>query len=86
VYEYLDPKVEKLQYWNCQLVPDSKTYQEKGKKLGPKRRNSGLQEFWMVLVRLRVGLFIKDLADRFEITPGHYSKPQIHNLDKFLMF
>lgn len=73
VYEYLEPKVGKLQYWRNRFQ-DSKNYQEKGKKPGPKRGNTALHEFWMVLVRLKVGLFVKDLADRFEITPGHFSK------------
>lgn len=73
VWEHLEPKTPKLQYWRDSLA-DSKKYQEKGKKPGPKRRNTALQEFFMILVRLRVGLFVKDLADRFDITPGHFSK------------
>ena len=28
----------------------------------------------MVLVRLKVGLFVQDLSDWFDISPGHFSK------------
>lgn len=75
MYEYLDPKVSKLQYWAGKTVPDSHSYQDKPQtKPGPKRSLTGLQEFWMVLVRLKVGLFVKDLSDRFDISSGHFSK------------
>ena len=32
------------------------------------------QEFFIVLLRLKVGLFVNDIADRFNISPGHVSK------------
>ena len=43
-------------------------------KSGPKRRLSHFQEFIFVLIRLKVGLFLTDLADRFGISVGHASK------------
>lgn len=46
VYEYLEPKVCKLQYWGGKTVPDSRPYQENSKsKPGPKRSINGLDEF-----------------------------------------
>ncbi|PFX12629.1 hypothetical protein AWC38_SpisGene23379 [Stylophora pistillata] len=76
VYEYLDPKVSKLQCWTGKTVPDSRSYQENPQsKPGPIRNLTGLEEFFMVLVRLKVGLFVKDLSDRFDISiAGHFSK------------
>lgn len=75
VFEYLEPKVRKLLCWEGKHVPDSRAYLKNGKKKpGLKRRLTALEEFWMVLVRLKVGLFVRDLSDRFGISPGHFSK------------
>ena len=41
---------------------------------GPKRQFSSLTELFIVLVRLRVGLFVRDLADRVGISVAHCSK------------
>jgi hypothetical protein len=74
-FEYLEPKVEKLQYWGKRNIPDSRLYQEEGKKKpGRKRQLTPINEFFMVLTRLKVGLFVKDLADRFGISMGQFSK------------
>ncbi|XP_057290156.1 uncharacterized protein LOC130612824 [Hydractinia symbiolongicarpus] len=40
------------------------------KLFGPKRKLCSTDEFLMMLIKLRVGLFNKDLADRFEISVG----------------
>jgi len=76
VYEYLEPKVPKLQYWRGErAVSNSKPYQENIKsKPGRKRHLTGIEEFFMILVRLKVGLFVQDLSDRLEISQGHFSK------------
>ena len=74
-HNYLKPKVAKLQYWGQKIVPDSRPYQKEGKKKpGPKRQLSSLTELFIVLVRLRVGLFVRDIADRFGISVAHFSK------------
>lgn len=74
-FEYFEPKLAKLQYWNQRNAPDSHSYQEEGKKKpGPKRSLPPLTEFFMVLIRLKVGLFVKDIADRFGISVGQFSK------------
>ena len=41
---------------------------------GRKRGLTLMDEFFLVLVRLKVGLFVNDLADRFHISPGYVSK------------
>lgn len=74
-HKYLEPKLSKLQYWEGKNLPDHQPYQEKGKKKpGRKRKLTTITELFLVLVRLRVGLFVKDIADRFGISPGHVSK------------
>ena len=74
-HNYLQPKVAKLQYWGPKNVPDSRPYQGEGKKKpGPKRQLSSLTELFIVLVRLKVGLFVRDIADRFRISVASFSK------------
>ena len=43
-------------------------------KSGPKRKLALIDEFFLVLVRLKVGLFLGDLSDRFCISTGLLSK------------
>ena len=74
-HNYLKPKVAKLQYWGQKNVPDSRPYQEEGKnKPGRKRQLSSLTELFIVFVRLKVGLFVRDLVDRFGISVANFSK------------
>ena len=58
-YEYLGPGVNDLKYWGS-------NNQDIGH--GRKRLLSNFNEFFFVLVRLRLGLFEKDLANRFNIS------------------
>lgn len=70
-YKYIEPKLEKMQYWKGErLIKDSQPYQEdeNRKKPGPSRKLSFLDEFLLVLMRLKAGLFVQDLADRFGIS------------------
>ena len=67
-YNYIEPKV---QYWKGEkLMKESQPYQmDKNKiKPGPSRTLTYLEEFVLVLLRLKVGLFVHDLADRFGIS------------------
>lgn len=74
-YNYIEPKASKLQYWRSTSPSPSPSYQVSGnKKPGPKRKFSTLDELFMVLVRLKLGLFVFDICDRFLISPGHFSK------------
>ncbi|XP_031572729.1 uncharacterized protein LOC116306777 [Actinia tenebrosa] len=75
VFDYLEPKVNKLQYWGSKKISESRAYQQDGKqKPGPKRNLTAFEGFSMVLVRLKIGLFVRDLSDRFGISQGHFSK------------
>lgn len=70
-YKYIEPKLEKMQYWKGErLIKGSQPYQEdeNRKKPGPSRKLSFLDEFLLVLMRLKAGLFVQDLADRFGIS------------------
>ena len=58
-YEYLGPGVNDLKYWGS-------NNQDIGH--GRKRLLSNFNEFFLVLVRLRLGLFEKDLTNRFNIS------------------
>jgi len=74
-YDYLKPKIPKLQYWRGSTTTTTPAYQTTQVcKPGPKRKLSSLQEFFMVFVRLKLGLFVFDVCDRFEISTGHFSK------------
>ncbi|KAK2550818.1 hypothetical protein P5673_028500, partial [Acropora cervicornis] len=52
------------------IVKESQPYQEDElkKKPGPSRKRTYLDEFLLVLMRLKAGLFVQDLADRFGIS------------------
>ena len=69
VFEYFQPKPQHNSYWRGIKSTDVSTA-----KRGPKRKLSHLDEFLFVLMRLKFGLFLGDLADRFGISAGHASK------------
>ena len=67
-FKFLGPGVHSLVYWgntNTELH---------GKKMGRNQSLPPLEEFFLVLVRLRLGLFEKDLADRFGISTSSVSR------------
>ena len=72
VLDYFEPKVSQMRYWRgSQQAPlDDSTKSKTGKK----RKLSIQDEFFLVLLRLKVGLFVHDISDRFDISPGHFSK------------
>ncbi len=65
-YDYLGPSVNKLTYWG------SKSSEKFG--CGRTRLLQPFEEFFLVLVRLRLGLFEKDLAYRFGISTPTVSR------------
>lgn len=76
LFNYLEVKASRLQYWRGQSDTNSdfKQYQTRGKRPGPKRKLTLVEEFFMVLMRLKVGLFVRDLSERFDISVGQFSK------------
>ena len=76
-YNYIEPKLSKMQYWKGEnLVKESQPYQvdENKCKRGPSRKLTYLEEFLLVLMRLKAGLFVQDLADRFGISTSLVSR------------
>ena len=70
-YKYIEPKLEKMQYWKGErFIKGSQPYEEdeNRKKPGPSRKLSFFDEFLLVLMRLKACLFVQDLADRFGIS------------------
>ena len=58
-YDYLGPTVDNLMYWGSK---------DKDVGHGRSRALSSFNEFFLVLVRLRLGLFERDLANRFNVS------------------
>lgn len=76
-YTYLEPKLKDMQYWRGEkITKDVQAYQVDPlkDKSGPKRKLSHLDEMFIVLLRLKAGLFVQDLASRFGISPGLVSR------------
>ena len=62
---------EEMEYWKIEiLLKQSQSYQtdENRMKPGPSRKLNSLDEFFLVLMRLKAGLFVQDLSDRFGIS------------------
>ncbi|CAC5406095.1 unnamed protein product [Mytilus coruscus] len=76
VFNYLEVKASRLQYWRGQSDTNSdfKQYQTRGKRPEPKRKLTLEEEFFMVLMRLKFGLFVRDLSEKFDISVGQFSK------------
>jgi hypothetical protein len=64
-YDYLCPACERLQYigsWNTTKPTENR------EKCGPRRTLSPEEELFLCLVRFRLGLLERDLANRFNIS------------------
>ena len=88
-YTYIEPKLHKMQYWRGdKQVKESQPYQDDKhrKKPRPSRKLSYFEEMVLVLMRLKAGLFIQDLADRFGISKTLVSKIIMHHMDKFALY
>ncbi|XP_077994916.1 uncharacterized protein LOC144448523 [Glandiceps talaboti] len=75
IFEYLESKAVNLQYWRG--GKDKHTHFHKihdSNKPGPDRKISLQDEFFIVMVRLRVGLFTRDLAKRVGVSESTISR------------
>ena len=66
-----------MQYWKGEnLVEESQPFQvdENKKKPGPSRKLTYLDGFLLVLMRLKAGLFVQDLANRFCVSTSLVSR------------
>ena len=68
-FKFLGPSVSCLQYWGSQNA-----LKQHERKCGPQRKLSPLEEFFLTMIRLRVGLLEEDLADRFGVHPSTISR------------
>ena len=66
LWEFLGPSCYNLQYWN-------KPTKSSDKKIGRDRKLDPMNELFLTLIRLRLGLLTKDLAHRFRISVGSVS-------------
>lgn len=70
IWELLGEAKYKLSYWNRENMDTEKT---PTKKTGPGRKLKPKEEFFLTLVRLRLGCLNEDLAYRFGISASHVS-------------
>lgn len=69
LFNYLVPKCEKMVYWRgTSMTPTERTR--------PRRLMSleSIDQFLATLMRLKVGLFVEDIAERFGVSVGTYSQ------------
>lgn len=71
-FDYLTPACNHLIYYGC--ANDTVVASEEQNKRGRARALSPEQELFMVLVRLRCGILIEDLAHRFDLSSSHVSR------------
>ena len=82
VFEHLSEKASHMNYWLGKINTvkdkmdesvDPSRYTVPTLKPGPKRKLSLEQEFFLVMLRLRLGLFLQDLAFRFDTSKSQVS-------------
>ncbi len=73
-FDYFTPACYHLIYYGSTTTEITSETQ---KKRGKARSLSPEQELFMVLVRLRCGLLIEDVAHRFDLSPSHVSRINI---------
>ncbi len=66
-YDSLGAAVDHLNYWGSEIIGVSKSPRGRNRSLSP------MEEFFLVMVRIRLGLFEKDLAYRFGISTSTMS-------------
>ena len=73
LFRYFDPVAKQMKYTRGKSDP---VHIKKSYKLKPgkDRKIPLIEEFFAVLVRLKVGLILTDISSRFGISEGHFSK------------
>uniref|UniRef100_A0A8W8JS03 Transposase Helix-turn-helix domain-containing protein n=1 Tax=Magallana gigas TaxID=29159 RepID=A0A8W8JS03_MAGGI len=69
LFNYLVPKCEKMVYWRgTSMTPTERARPRRLMSLEP------IDQFLATLMRLKVGLFVEDIAERFGVSVGTYSQ------------
>ena len=71
LFDYLSPACEHLVYHGTTTAPITSEHQI---KCGKPRLMSPEQELFLVLIRLRLGLLVQDIAHRFNTSASHVSR------------
>ena len=75
LFEYLEQKAGRMRLWRGPAAEEARVTQGRGiggRKGG--RKVKLMNEFLMVLMCLRLGLFTEDVAQRFGISPAYFGK------------
>ena len=75
-FDFLGPAVSNLIYWDPGKITET-SYKQDSTTVCSKGRNrklSPIDEFFMVMIRLRLGLFEKDLGYRFDVSQSTVSR------------
>lgn len=73
-YSLIEHKAKSLTYGNFECQSDEQSVDQSTRRFGRPRTLMPFQEFVLVLIRLRLGLFAKDLAHSFKISETTVSK------------
>lgn len=79
-FKILEPLAHKMRFWHAHSTPVDRIkrkYKHTPKKSGPKRHLPLQEEYLMTLMRLKLGLYERDLADRFSVTVDYVSRTLI---------
>lgn len=69
LFNYLAPKCEKMVYWRgSSSTPDERTRSRRCMALDP------IDQFLATMMRLKVGLYVQDMAERFGVSVGAFSQ------------
>lgn len=69
LFNYLAPKCEKIVYWRgSSSTPDERTRSRRCMALDP------IDQFLATMMRLKVGLYVQDMAERFGVSVGAFSQ------------
>ena len=74
LFVFLEPRARNLKYWRGSSTSNSEHFSKTfTSKPGPERKLSLLDEFFMTMIRLKVGLLTEDIAQRFSVSVGTVS-------------
>lgn len=74
LFEFLEPRAKNMKYWRGSNTSNSEHFSKIFfNKPGPERKLSLIDEFFLTLIRLKVGLLTEDLAKRFNVSVGTVS-------------